>query len=117
MQNILRNISEMNALLLEGKAMDAFEKFYHEEVVMRENENPATTGKNANREREIAFFGGITEFRGAVLLGVATGEDISTTIWQYDYTHRDLGLRNYTQVNVQRWKDGKIIHEQFFYGN
>lgn len=26
-------------------------------------------------------------------------------------------LEAFTQVSVQRWQDGQIIHEQFFYNN
>ena len=48
---------------------------------------------------------------------VAVGEDITTVIWHYDYTHREWGIRNYKQVSVQHWKNGKIVKEQFFYGN
>ena len=44
---------------------------------MQENENPATIGKELNRQREIDFFGNITEFRDAKALDVAVGENIS----------------------------------------
>jgi hypothetical protein len=37
--------------------------------------------------------------------------------WHYDYTHEHWGVRNYVQVSVQQWQNGKIIKEQFFYGN
>jgi len=37
--------------------------------------------------------------------------------WHVDYTHKDWGVRNYKQVSVQDWKDGRIIKEQFFYGS
>jgi len=37
--------------------------------------------------------------------------------WHFDYTHKEWGTRNYTQVSVQHWKNGKIVKEQFFYGN
>ena len=117
MSTLLEKISDLNDLVLQGKALDAFEKYYHEEVVMQENENPPTIGKAANRQREIEFFNSITEFRSAKPLKVTVGEGITMVQWQYDYTHKDWGVKNYTQVSVQEWKDGKIIKEQFFYGN
>lgn len=117
MTTIKEKITELNQLVLSGKAMDAFEKFYHEDVVMRENEREPTNGKQANRLREREFFQNIAEFRGAEVKGVTVGTDLSTVIWHYDYTHKVWGVRNYTQVSVQHWKDGKIIHEQFFYAN
>jgi hypothetical protein len=117
MQTISEKVNHLNQLILEGKAMDAFDLYYHDEVVMQENENEPTIGKEANRKRELDFFGAITEFRGAEVLDVAAAETVSFVKWKMDYTHKDWGARNYTQVSVQHWKDGKIVKEQFFYGN
>jgi len=117
MQDIKSKIEELNAMALQGKALEAFDKFYHDEVIMQENGNPPTVGKVANRKREEEFFSSITEFRGAEVLGLAVNENISFVTWKYDYTHKDWGVRNYTQVAMQIWKDGKIAKEQFFYAN
>jgi hypothetical protein len=117
MNTLAEKINELNALVLSGKAIEAFEKFYHPEVVMQENENAPTVTKAANRKREIEFFANITEFRSAAVKGVALADNLSTVIWQYDYTHKEWGVRNYTQVSVQHWQDGLIIREQFFYGS
>ena len=117
MQTIHKYLEDLNQRVLQGNAMEAFEKYYHEEVVMQENEHPPMVGKAANREREEDFFSKITDFRGAQVKGMAVNGDISFVIWEYDYTHAEWGERQYTQVSVQHWKDGKIIKEQFFYGN
>lgn len=117
MNTLLEKISDLNDLVLQGKTMEAFEKYYHDDVVMQENENAPTIGKEANRQREEAFYASITEFREAKPLKVALGEGITMVQWHYDYTHKDWGVRNYVQVSVQEWKDGKIIKEQFFYAN
>jgi len=108
-------LKDLNQLVLTGKAIDAFDKYYHEEVSMQENHLPPTVSKAANREREKDFFGNITEFRSAEVKGIAVGDNISYVTWHYDYTHREWGVRNYTQVSIQHWKDGKIIREQFYY--
>lgn len=117
MSALLEKINDLNDLVLQGKALEAFEKYYHDEVIMQENENAPTVGKNANLQREIEFFSSVTEFRSAKPLKITVGENTSMVQWQYDYTHKDWGVRNYTQVSVQEWKDGRIIKEQFFYGN
>jgi hypothetical protein len=117
MNTLKEKITELNNLILSGKAMEAFEKFYHPDVVMQENENIPTISKKANHKRELEFFNNITEFRNAEVHGVALGDNLTTVIWHYDYTHKEWGIRNYTQVSVQHWKDGLIIKEQFFYGN
>ncbi|TCZ74207.1 nuclear transport factor 2 family protein [Flaviaesturariibacter aridisoli] len=115
METLKQKIEHLNALILEGKAMEGFELYYDDEVVMQENETAPTVGKDANRTREIEFFGAITEFRGASVRDVAVGDNVTMVTWKYDYTHKDWGVRNYTQVAVQHWQDGKIVREQFFY--
>jgi hypothetical protein len=117
MENIKEKITELNRLVLSGKALEAFDKFYHADVQMQENENTPTIGKAANLQREKEFYANVTEFRGAEVRGVTIADNLSAVIWHYDYTHKEWGRRDYTQVSVQHWKDGLIVKEQFFYGN
>lgn len=116
MSTVKHNINHLNQLILEGKAMEGFELYYDDDVVMQENETQPIIGKAANRERERDFFGR-TRFHHVEVLGVTYGDNLTSVIWHFDYTHPDWGVRNYTQVAVQHWKDGKIVKEQFFYGN
>ena len=117
MTNLLEKINDLNGMILQGKALEAFDKYYHEDIVMQENNNPPIPGKAANRQREEDFFGAITEFRGAQPLKVTVGENTTMVEWHFDYTHREWGVRKFNQVAVQEWKDGQIIHERFYYGN
>ena len=112
---IENSVHELNNLISEGKILKAFHTYYHDNVVMQENEAAPTIGKEANRQRELHSFGNISEFRKAEVMGMAVGENQSYVTWHFDYIHKEWGLRNYTQIAVQTWKDGKIIKEQFFY--
>lgn len=116
-QDTFKKLEDIQHLVMQGKSLEAFEKYYDDDVLMQENFNPPTVGKSANREREKEFYSKVTDFRLAEVHGVGVGKDISFVKWHYDYTHSEWGVRNYTQVAVQQWKDGKIIHEQFFYSN
>ena len=111
------NFEDIKTLVLQGKALEAFEKYYADDVAMQENDNPATIGKDANRQREQEFFSKVVEFRGATVKNVAFGEDVIISEWFLDYTHADWGQRTYDQVSVQTWKDGKVIHERFYYAS
>jgi hypothetical protein len=110
------DFEDIKTLVLQGKAMEAFEKYYDEDVVMQENETPATIGKAANRQRELDFFAKVVEFRGLALKTVAYGDDLIISEWFVDYTHADWGKITHDQVSVQKWKDGKVVHERFYYG-
>jgi ketosteroid isomerase-like protein len=115
MEKLLNHINTLNNLVLEGRAMEAFEQFYDDEVVMQENAFPPTVSKAVNRERELDFFSKVSELRTLRVLDVAAGDNVTMVVWQYDYTHAEWGRKDYTQVSVQHWRDGKIVREQFFY--
>ncbi|NND31340.1 MAG: nuclear transport factor 2 family protein [Saprospiraceae bacterium] len=115
MSTLLEKISDLNDLILQGRALEAFQKYYDENVVIQENELPPTVGKPANLKRHKTFYSSITEFRLAQPLKVTVGENISMVEWQFDYTHREWGERHYTQVAVQEWRNGQIIKEKFYY--
>jgi hypothetical protein len=109
------NFEAIKSLVLQGKTMEAFEKYYGDDVVMQENETPAIFGKAANRNRELNFFSKVTEFRAMEVKAVAYGEDVIISEWFVDYTHAEWGKVTHDQVSVQRWKDGKVVHERFYY--
>jgi hypothetical protein len=111
------NVEELNSMILEGKILDAFDKFYAPEVKMQDNDYPVREGYELNRQYEEAFVNGLTEFRGAKVLNTLISDDVVATEWWFDYTHKDYGVRNYRQVAVQRWKNGKIVEEKFYYNN
>lgn len=110
-------VGELNHMILDGKILDAFEKFYADDIVMQDNNYPQRVGKDENRSYEEAFVAGLTEFRGAEVKNVLISDGISVVEWWFDYTHKDYGVRNYIQVCVQRWKDDKIVEEKFYYNN
>jgi hypothetical protein len=116
MENIRSLSDELNSMISQGKIMEAFEKFYAPDVVMQENGDPPTVGKDANRKREEDFFGSLIDFQKPLLEAVAYGPDLSMAQWTYDYTHKDLGRLHFTLVAVQHWRNGLIVKEQFYFG-
>ena len=117
MTDLRTNVDLLNQMVLEGKILDAFDKYYAEEVVMQDNDYPAREGKSLNRQYEESFVNGLTEFRGAKVLNTLVSDDMAVTEWWFDYTHKDYGTRTYRQLAVQRWKNGKIVEEKFYYNN
>ena len=106
---------ELNQMILNGQALEAFEKFYAEDLVMQENNDPPRIGKAANREFEKQFFGSIAEFHGATLGEVAVSDDISFSEWTFDVTFKDGNRVATPQVTRRKWKDGLVVHERFYH--
>lgn len=111
-------VGELNSMILEGRILEAFEKFYAESVTMQENEDALTIGKDACRAHEESFVNNITEFRNAAVKNVLVSDNITAVEWDFDFTHAEWGVRKFTQVAIQRWnEDGQIINEKFYYNN
>ena len=116
MSNDVRALeNELNQMILQGKAMDAFEKFYAEDVAMQENRDAPRKGKAAARDYEMMFFGNIEQFHGASLGAVAVDGDRSFSEWTFDVTFKDGSRMTNDQVAVRTWKGGQVVFERFYY--
>ncbi len=116
--SLTENVQQLNHMILQGKLLEAFDRFYADEVTMQENENAVTVGKDGCRLNEEAFVGGITEFRHAEVKNILISDNLTVVEWVFDFTHKDWGVRRYTQVSVQRWNNnGQIINEKFYYNH
>ena len=97
--------------------MEAFEKFYHDDVVMIEPMSGETKGKDANRKREEDWMAAVSEAHGGGVTALAADEQNGTTMTETwgDFSFKDGSRAKIEEVSVKKWQDGKIIHERFYY--
>ena len=101
-----------------GQLMEAFEKYYHDDVVMVEASGEKREGKDANRKAEQDFLASVQEFHGAgVTATMSNEEDAVTSVeaWMEVTFKGAPGPIKMEQTTVQRWKGDQIIHERFYY--
>ncbi len=115
MSNVQQLDQALNDLIAQGKAMDAFEQYYADDVVMQENTEEPCVGKEANRERELAFFGAVEEVHKMEIVAQACAEDVSFCEMDFEATFKDGNRVRMTEVARRQWKDGKVVHERFYY--
>ena len=115
MNDIKMLVDDLNSMIMNGKILEAFEKYYADDVTMQENNEPIRVGKDVNRKFEQEFMAGVVEFHGAKILGVAVGDNLSMVEWWMDMTHKVYGRAAKNQVAVQRWQNGQIVSERFYY--
>ena len=107
---------QFNEFVKTGQAMDAFEKFTSDDVVMIEPGQEPVSGKDANRQREQDFYGIVEEFHGIALRDAAVSGNASFSEWEVDITFKDGNRANWTQVERRKWSDdGKVQEVRFFY--
>jgi ketosteroid isomerase-like protein len=114
-QNVAALDQALNEAILSGKAMEAFEKYYADDVVMQENSDEPRIGKDVNRKAEEAFFSSLEAWNDGKLVSSAVNGDVTFSEWYMDITFKGGKNAKMSQVAVRRWKDGKLVHERFFY--
>ncbi len=102
-----------------GKIVEAVERYYDDDVSMRENGGTPTVGKAANIEREKQFLSQVKDWHGftAHSVGIDGDEGDGTALIEcsLEFTNTEDKRVTMEQVAVQRWKDGKIVSERFYY--
>lgn len=114
-QDVSKNESELNAQIQKGEIMAAFEKYYADDIVMQENNEPPFEGKVANRAREQAFVDSVGQVHAITLVNSAVNGKIAFSEWLMDVTFRNGQRVQMAQVAVRRWNDGRVVHERFYY--
>lgn len=109
------SVRQLNEMIEQRQIVDAFQKFYGENVVMVEAGGEPIAGKAVNLERERAFADGLTQW-DAKLVSSAIDEKNGTALneWILTWNHSAWGAVTARQVAVQRWRDGQIVHEAFY---
>lgn len=108
-------ISELLEYLANGRIMDAMNEFYADDVVMDEPAYGATVGLAANLEREEQFVASVKEFKNFEVSKVGVGDGVSLYENVMDWTDNGGNEVHVEQVVVAQWRDGKIVHERFYY--
>jgi len=112
------NVQKLNSLIQEGKIMEAFEKYYGDEVIIQVNGNRPISGKDENRSREMIFLKEIEKLNSAEINTVTFGgkdDNVSMTEWAINFDNKDGVRKTVYRVNVQHWKDDRIINERLYF--
>lgn len=103
----------LNKMVLEGRLLEAFDRYYDDAVEMQESGAPPTVGKVANRAREVALVENIGHFR-ARLLGSGASGDRSYSQWTIDLTFKNGDGVTLQQIAAREWRNGKVLRERFY---
>jgi len=106
---------ELNQALQDQKVLEAFEKFYADDVVMQENSGEPCRGKEANRQRTLEWAGTVSQFHGARMIGSAISDNRAYSEWEYDATYKNGKRYQINQVAVRVWRHGKVVSERFYW--
>jgi len=103
-------------MMSNGAIMEAFEKYYHEDVVVKEPNGDTREGKNAQRKAITEWFDAVEEMHGDATEFVTSNEEEGVTMVQ-SFTDVTIGGTRapFREIAVQQWEGDQIVHEEFFY--
>ncbi len=106
---------KLNAMIINGKGMEAFESFYDDNVTMEEPRSGTRKGKAANREFEKKFFDSVDKIHSVKLVSSVCEGDDSFSEWKWDISFKDGKRVDMEEVAHRHWKNGRVVHEKFYY--
>ena len=111
-------VTDIYSMIGQGQLMEAFDKYYSENVVMVEPMG-SREGKVACREYEQKFLQSVNVFHGLDVKAIGSNEEAKTSFVEsmMDITFQDGNRVKMEQVAVQRWEGDQIVEERFYYEN
>jgi hypothetical protein len=113
--NLQQRLNDLFGYIRQGKIIEAMSEFYEKDTVMQDNANPPTKGLASNIEREKQFMSGVKEWKGFIVTTSGVGDNVTFYESTSDFVTTGGVPVHLEQVSVAKWKNGKIVHERFYY--
>jgi ketosteroid isomerase-like protein len=94
---------------------EVYDRYYDENVVVQENLQPPRIGRAMSIERQKLMNANIREINDFKIGAVLVDGDRSMVEMHLDATTKDGYHFHLEEVGLQTWKNGRIIHERYFY--
>ncbi|MEQ8546882.1 MAG: nuclear transport factor 2 family protein [Cyclobacteriaceae bacterium] len=108
---------ELQRMISLGLMVEAFEKFYHEDVVMIEATGEVKEGKAFNRTFAQEWIAAIGQVHSNGVESITSNEEQGITMAEtwIDLTFKDGTRIKMEEVSVKHWDGDLIIKERFYY--
>ena len=113
--NLHQRLNDLFGYIRQGKIIEAMTECYDTDTVMQENAHPPTKGLAANIEREKQFMSGVKELTAFTVIAFGVGDNVTFYESTSDFVTTSGVPGHVEQVSVAKWKNGKIVHERFYY--
>jgi hypothetical protein len=113
--NSLETVERFVQCVEAGQTVQALQRFYAEGAAVRENMAPARVGKAALVQHEEAALASISGMNARCLRPIFMAGDRVVIRWCFDIEDKKGKTVRLEELAYQRWQDGLIVEEQFFY--
>lgn len=113
----LEKAQSLYAMMDQGQMMEAFEKYYAENVTVIEANGEVREGKEAQRKALEGWTASLQEMHGGATEAITANEEARVTMvesWA-DVTFKDGTRIKMEEIAVQHWEGEQIVKERFYY--
>jgi len=112
----LERAQDLYDMMDEGHVMEAFDRYYHDDVVVIEADGERREGKDVQRAALEEWMSAVEVMHGGETNFVTSNEADAVTMVQSmaDITMEGQRMQM-REVAVQQWEGDRIIREEFFY--
>ncbi|MBX2815526.1 MAG: nuclear transport factor 2 family protein [Saprospiraceae bacterium] len=113
----LDKAADMQAMLGQGQAFEALDKYYADHCVVVEANGETRNGREAQRAAMQEWFSSVTKLHSSGIGCITSDESGGITCVEswVEATFADGNRYKMEEVAVQKWENGKIVHERFYY--
>lgn len=114
--SVLENAQALQAMAGQGQLIEAVEKFYADDVTIVEATGETFHGKETQKKRTQEWLESREAIHGGGVTAITANEEdqVSCVESWVDVTFQGHRMK-FEEVAVQKWKDGKVVHERFYY--
>ena len=99
---------------------EAVDTYYHDDVTIVEANGDTFHGAETQKGRIQEWMASVEEIHSSEIKGMAAHETSPGTGVVFvevamDISFKGMGRGPFEEVAVQRWEDGKVVHERFYY--
>jgi len=105
-------VDDFIAMNQAGLVLELCEKYYHENVLMLNNETVFAESMSESYEKQKSFFESVNKFDVKLVSSVIEG-NVSELVFHYRMTAHDLTVTEFTGKHIQTWTNKKIIKEEY----
>ncbi len=109
-------VEALDAQIISGDIVGAFDKFAAEDCVTKSNAQDITTSKAQKLEILNWFFQNIAHTNRIERSALQVGDNVTESQFVFDFVNRQGEAMVYNEVIRRTWKNGKLVEEQYLLG-
>jgi hypothetical protein len=112
--NLMQLFNEKNKMILDGKIVDASEKFFADNTRTYDFTGATTVGKKQHTAAMESFVGSIAKVNEISLLSSAVGDGMTFGEFTFRFDMKDGSKINWHEIIMSKWENGLIVEERYF---